>query len=755
MGRSKSKRKQTAAAKKTAPAPAVENPRRRWLFRLAAMLIVPCLFLAAIEIGLRWASYGYPTAFFQKAVIGGKEVLIENRRFGLRFFEPGAERTPDPIVLSPEKAPGTTRIFLFGESAALGDPYPAYGMGRYLQVLLRDRWPERKFEVVCVAMTAINSHVIVPIARECAKYQGDLWIVYMGNNEMIGPGGGARSGKLLVPSARLLRMSYFLKTFRVGQWIDSTMHRFKKRDKPQGWQGLAEYLDRKIAPDDPARARVDENFRSNLEKILETAEHTKAKVLLCPVSGNLADWSPHVSFHQNGMAQESMTEWEKNYHAGENAWSNGQLSEALENFGRAEVIDPGFAEAHYRAGLCQVQLSNFTSARKEFQLALDCDGMPVRTTSARNEIIRAVGRAHSQTTVVEMDDDLAGRCSAKSPGREVFLDHVHFNFNGNYLAARALADGVEKSLVSTASNLRPWLTQEKCEADLGMTDWNRNMVHYLMLRRLAEPFYTNQWTNAKSRREISEQMAAYQRNLKTNPPSDSLYLEALKKWPGDHYIMENYAWFLEWKDDFAAATREWKEVTALLPYHPVAYFNAGRMALKAGKFEDAEENLRQALKIRPEFTEAQVELGRVYRFTGKTDLALKTIRAAVAQSPLDPVGHFELGDALAAANQKSEAASELQESIRLFPEYWKPRFSLGLELAVQEKNLEAARQFQEVARLNPEFAPAHLNLGVALAKQNKIREAMGEFQRTVELDPTNRSAREMLDIAKGLLKSRP
>ena len=38
-------------------------------------------------------------------------------------------------------------------------------------------------------MTAINSHAVLPIARECARHEGDLWIVYMGNNEMIGPFG--------------------------------------------------------------------------------------------------------------------------------------------------------------------------------------------------------------------------------------------------------------------------------------------------------------------------------------------------------------------------------------------------------------------------------------------------------------------------------------------------------------------------------------------------------------------------------------
>ena len=58
-----------------------------------------------------------------------------------------------------------------------GDPDTTYGVGRYLQVLLRARYPGIDFEVISVAMTAIDSGTILPIARECARHQGDLWLI--------------------------------------------------------------------------------------------------------------------------------------------------------------------------------------------------------------------------------------------------------------------------------------------------------------------------------------------------------------------------------------------------------------------------------------------------------------------------------------------------------------------------------------------------------------------------------------------------
>ena len=171
------------------PPPSALTPRRRWLFHLLALIIPSLLLLGATEAALRVSHYGYDTHIFLPRLIHGQRVLIENDQFALRFFPPNLARTPEPLVMPAQKPVGTFRIFILGGSAALGDPEPAFGAGRYLQVLLRERYPSEKFEVINVAMTAINSHSVLPIARECARHQGDLWLVYMGNNEMVGPFG--------------------------------------------------------------------------------------------------------------------------------------------------------------------------------------------------------------------------------------------------------------------------------------------------------------------------------------------------------------------------------------------------------------------------------------------------------------------------------------------------------------------------------------------------------------------------------------
>jgi hypothetical protein len=154
---------------------------RLWMFRLAAMLVAPLLLLV-LEVGLRLADYGYPTGFYVRAA--GAGVDMTNYRFGWRFFPPSIARSPEPHLLS-AKAPGTIRIFVLGGSAAQGVPNPRFNFGRILEVMLQDRYPGLSFEVVNTAMTAINSHVVREIVRDCAQHEPSAFLVYMGNNEVV------------------------------------------------------------------------------------------------------------------------------------------------------------------------------------------------------------------------------------------------------------------------------------------------------------------------------------------------------------------------------------------------------------------------------------------------------------------------------------------------------------------------------------------------------------------------------------------
>ena len=165
------------------------SPSRIWLLRLALMLGVPALLLGLTEGAFRLAGYGHPTSFFVASPHHENGALIENAKFAWRFLPPTLARASQPTLLRREKASATTRVFMFGESAAEGDPEPAFGMPRLLEVLLEGRFPGRDFEVINAAVTAINSHAILPIARDTEDAIRDSIVSALACDFVVSSGG--------------------------------------------------------------------------------------------------------------------------------------------------------------------------------------------------------------------------------------------------------------------------------------------------------------------------------------------------------------------------------------------------------------------------------------------------------------------------------------------------------------------------------------------------------------------------------------
>ena len=67
---------------------------------------------------------------------------------------------------------------LLGFPNPLGTSFPAF-----LQVMLEDAYPRRRFKVVNCGITAINSFVLLDFVDEIVAYEPDLVIIYAGHND--------------------------------------------------------------------------------------------------------------------------------------------------------------------------------------------------------------------------------------------------------------------------------------------------------------------------------------------------------------------------------------------------------------------------------------------------------------------------------------------------------------------------------------------------------------------------------------------
>ena len=252
-------------------------------------------------------------------------------------------------------------------------------------------------------------------------------------------------------------------------------------------------------------------------------------------------------------------------------------------------------------------------------MAVDQDWLPFRADSAVNEVIRDAGHRFSGPNLVLCD--AAAALSRDSPtgipGQELFYEHVHLNFDGNYRLALAWAENMQTLLPPAVAGRATgrWAAQDACERQLGLTDWNRVSVFEEVGRRLRRPPFAGQLENAARLETVSAQVQALRQGMTAAAIEQArgVYLEALRRAPADPCLHEGYAEFLEATHETKAITAEWRRVCELLPHYYLPFLNLGEALRDQGQLAEATESLQRAAVLAPRAaTEVRQELGTVY-----------------------------------------------------------------------------------------------------------------------------------------------
>lgn len=736
--------------RRRAPAGSPPNPqplsrRKQWLFRIALVLL-PIFACLTAEIGLRLGGYGYDPHFFKQTTIDGTHFIVQNEDFTLRFFPKEMVRNPGPLRFPARKAPGTFRIFIFGESAAMGDPAESLSPDRYLGALLRAKYPNRKFEIINTAITAVNSHVILPIARECAHYDGDLWIIYMGNNEMVGPFGAATVFGRQAPPLAYARFATACQRWRLGQWLAATARHLAGSQKSRpAWGGMEMFQNNQIPPDSTKRETVYRNFQRNLEDIIRAGCQSGAKVLVNAMAVNLKDCPPFASLPASRLSDTQRAQFEQCYRQGLATEEHQDFTQAIGFFAQAAQSDQCRADLQFHWGRCLLAISNAAAAHEHFQLACDHDALPFRADSSINAALQQnFAKAHTPNLLFL---DAAAVLAADSPagicGNETFFEHVHFDFDARYRLARAWAGKMESLLPATTNG---WISRDECEQQIGLSPWNRAQTLHLMVERMQLPPLANQPGNPERRAALESRIQTELIHLsrpdvtQTRQQFDNL----TSRRPDDFALRENYAVFLELSGDITAATEQWKTYCDLLPQDSLGYFEAGRLLIPQQRYLEAETLLHRALAIRPSRTDGWIELGNALALQQKFEPALTAYNVALKSAPGDPQTLLRCGKVLAHLNRPAEAIASYRAGLAVNPMDALTHHELALELVAAGQTEAAGPEFREAARLGPANVALRFDYGAWLVGHQQWTDARSEFEAVLKLEPGNRRAQDQL-----------
>ena len=511
---------------------------RHWLLRISIAVLAPLLLLALVEAGLRICGVGYSAALTVPCTVQGRPAACYNLFFAAPFFPPGMIKTPQMYVIPTVKPPQTFRIFVLGESAAMGDPDPSYGFSRYLEVMLRQRYPEMKFEIVNTGSVAINSHVLLPIAKGLADFKPDLFIIYSGNNEVVGPygpGTALTAGGMSLP---VIRGSIFYHSTRIGQLL--TRLGTPKRD----WGGMAMFMDKQVRANSPLMPYVYANYEQNLRDTIAVARQAGAKVIVSTVATNLIDCAPFASLHREGLSADELRSWSALVEQGAAQENAASYTEALKLYQAAAGIDGDYAELEFRIARCLEALGDYSAARKHFLRARDLDTLRFRADSRINQINRSVALS-SGVNLVDSDAIFDNESLHGITGSDLVYEHVHLTPRGNYLLARAMLLEIASQLPSQAGKAiqgESIPSEADCERWLAFTRHDRSRVAAEMLRRLQEPPFTNQLNHSA---QVFRLMASAETSDESPNDTAAQYQWAIAQRPDDRILHFNFGVFLE------------------------------------------------------------------------------------------------------------------------------------------------------------------------------------------------------------------
>jgi tetratricopeptide (TPR) repeat protein len=531
-----------------------------------------------------------------------------------------------------------------------------------------------------------------------------------------------------------------------------------KGERVQKWTGMEMFLDRQVRRDAPEMASVYSHFRANLEDSLDAVRHAGGKSVVSTVASNLADSPPFASQHRQSFAESDETRWDELFQRGSEALEAGSYEDAIADFLAADALDGSHAELQFLLGRCHSAIGDHREAKRRYQLARDLDTLRFRADHRINEIIRDVAADRTSDGIYLVDAERGFEAISPNgiPSNDLFYEHVHLNFEGNYSLAKLIYQQVQETLHADIRGDPGFIDAVppvgEFKRNLAFTGFDQHRVSKEVLQRLARPPFSNQLDHGRRMEEAREIEEALSRFEIPDALGESVreYEAALRRTPTDPWLHYNFAELLYSAGDFRRAEEHLRVVLLSLPHHQIAHERLLASLIHLGKLTDAVQHCREALRIAPDFHAARYTLATALSRMGKPNEAIVVYRELLELDPeRTPDIYNELGLLYVARAQYDAAVEAFRGAIEAARDAGQADradldYNLGVSLKRAGRTGEAADAFssaisayREKVAKNPDSAPLQLSLGGAYAEMGEFQKAAESFRLAIAADPGN------------------
>jgi len=627
----------------TTDAPAL-SARKRRAFTVAALLL-PFLLLAGAEGVLRLVGYGQEMPLF---VDGPPGFVMENRQVAARYFFHN-ENLPSPLFdfMEKDKAPGTFRIVVLGESSAAGFPfYYGAAFSRQLQDRLQQTFPGRKIEVFNTAMAAISSYALRDFTGEILRMKPDAVLVYAGHNEYYGAL-GVGSTESIGRSPALVNLYLRLQRFRLVQALRGLLSRVAGLGQATPTSGtlMERMVGEQRIPLGSALDRAgDRQLEANLSDVFARFEKAGVPVLVGTLASNERGIAPFISsgspaFEARVQAAEALVETDP-----------AAARTALDALVAQDSTD---ARARFALGQALLALGDSVEARQAFLAAKDRDELRFRAPERFNALLRRLAADHG-ATVVETQQALATASPHGIIGPEMMTEHLHPTPRGYFLIADAFYDALRsRRMIGDWAGAVP---KDSAYARMALTRVDSLVGAYRLLQLRGGWPFRPPGQNVRltdTLRARSEEQAIALRLFRGETDWQAANAQAR-----DLYQQQGR---------YAEALRAARAAIAEMPYSPAPYLDAANTLVLARRYPEAAPYLEASIARQPT-TQAEGLLGSLLLQTGDRAGAVVHLQRAIALDGTNAQALYNLAGAYALDRRFGEAKPLLDRVLRQQPE---------------------------------------------------------------------------------------
>lgn len=166
-------------------------------------------------------------------------------------------------------------------------------------------------------------------------------------------------------------------------------------------------------------------------------------------------------------------------------------------------------------------------------------------------------------------------------------------------------------------------------------------------------------------------------------------------------------------------------------------FKEGQKRIEKNDFAKAEQALKKALEIFPDYYDALDLLGSEYIKLGKHDLGVPILQRAIEVNRLGWHSYYSLGVAMLELKQAEDGVRNLRRACELNPESPNANMRLGMALASNnEAQEEAIACFNRcAAKAGKQIPDVYLYLASLYSRRNQYREAIEALENYLKVIP--------------------